>query len=252
MNPNAEYLKGLHADAQRLLAGWSAAQIDSVWLGLHAVVAAWKLEHGDRAGDAADWIGWLGGLPELDNLLAEVEQIDLAATDRLHKALPRLLAVAVIKAVASGDSITATKAIGPVRDSLKQASRREGAHSTDIVTLMIIRYLRANPTISNAELERHVLDSAEDHPLFNRPETTFVLDYIPHRAAGNSKTLTHIRLHQRIHKVRHRLGIPVPKRAATAMNPCGMPSGAKQTRRSHQRPMVPGGADICKKLEEQQ
>jgi hypothetical protein len=237
MNPTTEYLKGLHADAQRLLAGWSAAQIDTVWLGLHAVVAAWKLEHGDRAGDAADWIGWLGGLPELDNLLAEVEQIDLAATDRLHKALPRLLAVAVIKAVASGDSITATKAIGPVRDSLKQASRRKGAQSTDIVTLMIIRHLRANPDATNAELERHVLDSAEGHCLFHEPEAPFVLDYIPHRRAIDSKTLTRLRLRQRIHKVRVRLGISAPKRPAAAVRTSPMTQGHSPNLRMPNWPM---------------
>jgi hypothetical protein len=212
MNAQAALMSEWLFDAQRLLAGWNPAQIDSVWLGLHAVVAEWKLEHGNRAGDAADWINRLEGSPELDKLLAEIEQIDAAATGRLHKALPRLLAVAVIKAVASGDSITATKAIGPAKDSLKQASRRTGAHSTDIVTLMIIRHLRANPDITNGEIEQHILDMGDGHPLFNSPEKPFVVDYFPHRGASDSKTLTRIRLMQRIHKVRVRLGIPVPKR----------------------------------------
>jgi hypothetical protein len=249
MNAQAALMNEWLFDAQLLLAGWNPAQIDSVWLGLHAIVAAWKLDHGDAGGDAADWIIRIGGSPELDNLLAEVEQIDLHATGRHHKSLPRLLAVVVIKAVASGDAITATKAIGPVRDSLNQASRRKGAHSTDVVTMMITRYLRANPDISNPELERHILDSADGHFMFHEPEAPAILDYIPRRGACDSKTLTRVRLQQRIHKVRVRVGIPVPKRAAAAPTPGGTPSGINFVGKSHQRPVGPGGTDVSKTLE---
>lgn len=224
----------LNADAQLLLSRWTPEQVDSVWRTLQGTVASQEAAHGGMTGAALDWINQYGGSPEFVGLLDEVDQIDFVATGRHHKPLPRLLAVVVIKAVASGDAITATKAIGPVLESLNQARRRIGAHSADVLTVMIGRYLQSSPDSSNLVLEQHLAEIAKAHPLFHEPEEPFVLDYVPRPGANDSKTLTRIRLQQRISKVRRRLGIPVPKRVVGGQKPCGMITSTSAENRSRQ------------------
>ena len=98
-------------------------------------------------------------------------------------------------------------------------------------------------------LEQHLAEIAKAHPLFHDPEEPFVLDYVPRRGANKSKTLTRLRLQQRICKVRRRLGIPVPKRASAGEKPLGIPTGIKAAEESHQPPLELRGAGLMKPIE---
>ncbi len=242
-------MRELNSDARRILNGWPTEQIDSVWLRLRGNVAGRETVYPVQASDALVWIGQHKESPEFATLINQVEQIDLAATGRRHKALPRLLAVVAIKAVASGDAIAATKAVTLVRESLNQARRRKGVHGADALTDMISRHLQSNPDSSNLVLEQHLAEIAKAHPLFHDPEEPFVLDYVPRRGANKSKTLTRLRLQQRICKVRRRLGIPVPKRASAGEKPLGIPTGIKAAEESHQPPLELRGAGLMKPIE---
>ena len=204
-------------DARRLLRGWPESAIEGVWASLRAAVGAWKLEYDNSPGlDAADWIEKLsseGYLP-LADLLADIRVVEAQAGRRSTKPLPRLYAVVVLKAVSANDTITALKAIVPVRESLEQARRRTGATSADIVTRMATAYLRANPDARNRQVFEHVQGMAVCHDLFSEPDEVeagrrrgAVLDYLPHRAARESKLIDAILFSKRMHKIRRRLGL---------------------------------------------